>query len=105
MADEPQIDAADKSVDEIDASPTKTFFVEMLIKDIPLEQAILDLVDDSIDSAKRFVTDTGRPFQNRWVQIEFDSTRFRIVKIAVALIGMWPGNTLLNSEGKKASIT
>jgi hypothetical protein len=30
---------------EIDASPTKTFFVDMLTRDIELEDAILDLLD------------------------------------------------------------
>jgi len=36
----------------IDASPTKEFFMEMLIRDIPLSRAILDLVDNSVDSAR-----------------------------------------------------
>ena len=37
--------------DEIDASPTKAFFIENLTRDLTLEDAILDLVDNSIDSA------------------------------------------------------
>lgn len=37
----------------INAMPTKAFFVDMLVKDIPLERAILDLVDNCIDGAKR----------------------------------------------------
>lgn len=36
---------------EIDASPTKAFFIENLTRDLTLEDAILDLVDNSIDSA------------------------------------------------------
>ena len=37
----------------IDASVSKTFFVEMLVKDIPLEMAIHDLLDNCIDGALR----------------------------------------------------
>ena len=37
----------------VDASPAKRFFVEMLIRDIRLEDAIVDLVDNSIDSLIR----------------------------------------------------
>ena len=39
--------------DFVDASPAKRFFVEMLIRDISLEDAILDLVDNAIDSLIR----------------------------------------------------
>jgi hypothetical protein len=37
---------------EIDAEPTKAFFIDMLTRDIPLDQAILDLVDNCVDGAK-----------------------------------------------------
>lgn len=36
---------------EVDASPTKAFFIESLTRDLTLEDAILDLVDNSIDGA------------------------------------------------------
>lgn len=36
---------------EVDASPTKAFFIENLTRDLTLEDAILDLIDNSIDSA------------------------------------------------------
>ena len=35
---------------EADASPTKELFMEMFIRDLSLEDCILDLVDNSIDS-------------------------------------------------------
>lgn len=35
----------------IDASPTKAFFVENLTRDLSLEDALLDLIDNSIDAA------------------------------------------------------
>ena len=34
-----------------DASPTKEFFVNMITRDITLEDSILDLIDNSIDAA------------------------------------------------------
>ena len=33
-----------------DASPTKGFFLEMFVRDLSLEDCILDLVDNSVDS-------------------------------------------------------
>ncbi len=64
---------------EISAEPTKTFFVEMLTRDIPLEQAVLDLVDNSIDGAKALKGDGDKPFEGRKIQLEFSKDRFRIV--------------------------
>ena len=43
-------------LDQINAMPTKRFFVDMFVRDIPLEQAVLDLVDNCIDGAKRTTT-------------------------------------------------
>ena len=37
----------------INAHPTKAFFVDMITRDIALEQAVLDLVDNSVDAASR----------------------------------------------------
>ncbi len=38
---------------QVDASPTKEFFIYMLTRDIDLEPAIVELVDNSIDGAKK----------------------------------------------------
>lgn len=62
--------------DQINAAPTKAFFVEMLVRDIALEQAVLDLVDNSIDGAKRM---NGGDFKGRKVEIEFGADKFRIL--------------------------
>lgn len=35
----------------IRANPTKEFFITMLTRDIPLDRAILDLIDNSVDAA------------------------------------------------------
>ena len=36
----------------VDAEPTKDLFIEMLVRDIDLRAAIIDLVDNSIDGAR-----------------------------------------------------
>ena len=37
----------------VDASPTKEFFIKMLTRDIALEDAILDLLDNCLDGIVR----------------------------------------------------
>lgn len=60
----------------ISAAPTKSFFVEMLTRDIPLEQAILDLVDNAVDGATRINPST---FEGRTISISISKSFFRIV--------------------------
>lgn len=60
----------------INASPTKEFFIQMLTRDIPLTRAILDLVDNSVDGARR-LRPTGN-YDRLWVRMELDANRFRI---------------------------
>ncbi|MBW0366144.1 ATP-binding protein [Ensifer adhaerens] len=64
--------------DAIDAMPTKAFFVDMLIRDIPLERAVLDLVDNCIDGAKRLRDPEKRDFSGLWVKITMTESRFLI---------------------------
>jgi hypothetical protein len=61
----------------INASPTKEFFIHMLTRDIPLTRAILDLVDNSVDGARR-LRPNGK-FDGLWVRIDFTPDQFRIV--------------------------
>jgi hypothetical protein len=63
---------------QISAEPTKTFFIDMLTRDIPLEQAVLDLVDNSVDGAKALKSDGNHPFEGRVIHIEFSNEQFRI---------------------------
>lgn len=42
---------------KIDANPTKEFFISMLTRDIDIKAAILELIDNSIDGAKRIRRD------------------------------------------------
>ena len=60
----------------VKASPTKGLFLEALTRDLELEDAVHDLVDNSIDAAKRT---TGRgPFTGLYVKINFSKDRFEI---------------------------
>src|SRR5689334_19115441 len=59
----------------IEASPTKDFFISMLVKDIELIPAISDLVDNAVDGAKRESQDS---FDGYSVRIDLDSQQFRI---------------------------
>ena len=69
-------EAADLTVD---ASPVKSFFVSMLTRDIRLEEAILDLLDNCVDGILRGdVDDTSIPYQGRWAEISFDKDGFSI---------------------------
>ncbi|BFJ00326.1 ATP-binding protein [Priestia megaterium] len=45
------------SHNQINAYPTKSFFIDMLVKDIPLIDAIADLVDNSVDAALKLRED------------------------------------------------
>jgi hypothetical protein len=64
--------------DQINAEPTKEFFVDMITRDIQLEQAVLDLVDNSVDGAKRFRSDQANPLEGFEVKIEVSATSFTI---------------------------
>ena len=61
---------------QIKASPTKEFFIYMLVRDVPLHRAIIDLVDNSIDGARR-VRPNGS-FDGLWVRLEVSRSHFRI---------------------------
>jgi len=61
---------------EIKAEPTKEFFVDMITRDIALDRAILDLIDNSIDGAHRL-----RPhgnFKGLYVSLTINKTLFCI---------------------------
>ncbi len=63
----------------VDATPAKRFFVSMLIRDIELMPAIVDLVDNSADGAKRLRPDPGdRRYEGLWVKLHVGPDRFEI---------------------------
>ena len=63
----------------VEASPTKAFFVSMLTRDIKLEDAILDLLDNCIDGILRISKKEGsKPYDSFKAEIEFDAKSFSI---------------------------
>ena len=63
----------------VDASPVKSFFVSMLTRDIKLEEAILDLLDNCVDGILRSKGGNGaKPYEGFKAEIEFNSDSFSI---------------------------
>lgn len=62
----------------IDGRPTKNFFLSVLVKDVLIEDAILDLIDNSVDGARR-VSSTKRKYNGRHVLINISKDQFEIV--------------------------
>ncbi|MBL3594829.1 ATP-binding protein [Rhodovulum sulfidophilum] len=68
---------------KLEAGPSKRFFVEMLPRDISLEHAVLDLVDNSLDGAirERISEIRGRnakPYAGLQCALEISGDHFRI---------------------------
>ena len=64
----------------VDASPVKSFFVHMLTRDITLEDAVLDLLDNCVDGILRSKTGgkSNTPYDGFRAEIEFDKDSFMI---------------------------
>lgn len=65
----------------VHANPTKDFFISMLIRDVSLKDAISDLVDNSIDGAKRLrgdIKNDSNLYQGLWVKITANAGVFII---------------------------
>ena len=63
----------------VPARPVKTFFVSMLTRDIALEEAILDLLDNCVDGILRIgAGEADRPYDGYWASIDFDADSFVI---------------------------
>jgi hypothetical protein len=60
------------------AMPTKQFFVSMLTRDIKLEDAILDLVDNCLDGALRLANGREVNYANHFVKIALSKDCFEI---------------------------
>ena len=59
----------------IEGNPTKKFFVEMITRDISIEDAIIDLLDNSIDGANRINSET---YEGLWVKLTINDSQFII---------------------------
>lgn len=66
--------------ESVDASPVKSFFVYMLTRDIKLDEAILDLLDNSVDGILRskHPNHEAKPYAGYWAEIKFDKDLFEI---------------------------
>ena len=64
----------------VDASPVKSFFVAMLTRDIKLEEAILDLLDNCVDGILRSKrrSSGAKPYRGFKAEIEFRKDSFTI---------------------------
>jgi hypothetical protein len=76
MSSEPV--AEDLASDEIELRPTKQLFVEILTRDILLNRAILDLVDNSIDGARRLRPGANDSLDGLEISVDLDGQSFRI---------------------------
>jgi hypothetical protein len=69
-------------VDTLSAEPVKGFFVDMLTRDIQLEDAILDLLDNCVDGVVRVIGKAGlrkdTPYDGYLAEISLASGRFSI---------------------------
>jgi hypothetical protein len=65
-----------------DASPSKRFFVEMLTRDIELDDAVLDLLDNCIDGVLRTTQGEAKnpdePYSGFYAKISFDTKHFEV---------------------------
>lgn len=64
----------------VNATPVKSFFVDMLTRDIELVDAILDLLDNCVDGILRLKgKNSGKtPYKNFVAEIKFDKSSFSI---------------------------
>ncbi len=62
---------------KVKVEPTKELFANILTRDIAHHAAIIELLDNSIDGAKR-VAANASDLKSFWVRIEFDSEKFKI---------------------------
>ena len=63
----------------VSAAPVKSFFVSMLTRDIDLDEAILDLLDNCVDGIRRKGVKEGeQPYEGYWAEITFDRQTFSI---------------------------
>jgi hypothetical protein len=67
----------------VPAAPTKRFFTEMLTRDIELQDALLDLLDNCVDGILRGTktkkpSNPDKPYAGFWAKIVFNEKKFQI---------------------------
>jgi hypothetical protein len=69
---------------DVEAKPVKSFFVDMLTRDIDLTDAILDLLDNCVDGVLRSLNPKSAkakspsPYSGKYAKIKFNATSFEI---------------------------
>ena len=71
---------AENKYSTVDATPVKSFFVDMLTRDIELVDAILDLLDNCVDGILRQKKNSSgeTPYEGFDAEIEFNEDKFSI---------------------------
>jgi hypothetical protein len=64
------------NTNDVIAVPSKAFFIDMLVRDVALLDAVVDLVDNSVDAANRSAA--GGPLTSYWARITLGSDSFKI---------------------------
>lgn len=78
MADTDQFSSEALGDDQIDVTPTRALFVEMLTRDILLSRAVIDLVDNSVDGARRLRPEANQELSGLEIKIVLDREHFSI---------------------------
>jgi hypothetical protein len=76
MSNANDVDTTEKKV--IHADPTKDFFVNMITRDIATVDCIFDLLDNSIDGARRYIANGNRPFESFKISVKLNAHEFTI---------------------------
>lgn len=76
MASGGTVPAGPRESDTVSATPTRDFFISMLVRDIDLDDAIVDLVDNCVDGARR--TRSRGDFAGLSVRIVLSPSKFLI---------------------------
>lgn len=64
------------NTNDVIAVPSKAFFIDMLVRDVALLDAVVDLVDNSVDAANRSAA--GGPLTDYWARISLGPDSFKI---------------------------
>lgn len=74
------VKAKQENYTSVNASPVKSFFVTMLTRDIKLEDAILDLLDNCVDGILRSNNNLKgqKPYEGFYAHIDFKQSSFSI---------------------------
>lgn len=67
-----------QSFEPVSARPVKAFFVTMFTRDIPLADAILDLLDNCVDGVLRAKGKAVDSYKGYYAEITFDASHFMI---------------------------